>query len=341
MADPLTASTVDTTGKAKAKDTKGIKDIEGIEGAKGAANAGGGPGARPGEWRSAARRRAGTPHAAAGSGRARLRWIVGGATLAVLAAGAVLLPWLGGLDERVLDYGAVRRPPSAEHLFGTDETGRDLVLLAFAGLRVSLLVAVLCAVISTVFGAVVGAVSGAVGGWTDRLLMRVVDTINAVPHLLLGIVIVALYRGSLTAVVASIALTHWTTVARIVRSEVLSLRQRPYIDAAISGGSSRWRVVRRHLLPAVVPQAAISAVLLLPHAVWHETALSFLGLGLPPHMASIGNILGDGRDAVLLGAWWIVTLPSVLLVVATLAVSGVAATWRDRLVPRRRSELAL
>ncbi|WHT17825.1 ABC transporter permease [Crossiella sp. CA-258035] len=292
-------------------------------------------------WRSAARKRAGTPRGKGAAGRARLRLWLGIGTLVALVLGAVLLPWLGGLDESSVDYRSIRLAPSLEHPFGTDGGGRDLVLRTFAGLRVSLLVAALCAVLSTVLGVLVGGLSGLVGGWTDRLLMRLVDTVNAVPHLLLGIVIVALYRGSLTAVVASIALTHWTTVARIVRAEVLSLRQRPFVDAAISGGSSRWRVLRRHLLPAVVPQAAVSAVLLLPHAVWHETALSFLGLGLPPHLASIGNILTEGRQAVLLGAWWIVALPSVVLVVATLAVSGVAAVWRDRLVPRRRSELAL
>ncbi|MBP2477275.1 peptide/nickel transport system permease protein [Crossiella equi] len=292
-------------------------------------------------WRSAARKRAGTPRGKGAAGRARLRLWLGVATLAALVLGAVLLPWLGELDQSLVDYRSIRLAPSPEHPFGTDGAGRDLLLRTFAGLRVSLLVAALCAVLSTVLGVVVGGASGLVGGWTDRLLMRLVDTVNAVPHLLLGIVIVALYRGSLTAVVASIALTHWTTVARIVRAEVLSLRQRPYVDAAISGGSSRARVLRRHLLPAVVPQAAVSAVLLLPHAVWHETALSFLGLGLPPHLASIGNILTEGRQAVLLGAWWIVAMPSVVLVVATLAVSGVAAVWRDRLVPRRRSELAL
>ncbi|MCK2243255.1 MULTISPECIES: ABC transporter permease [unclassified Crossiella] len=293
------------------------------------------------EWRSAARKRAGTPRGKGAAGRARLRLWLGLGTMLGLVLGAILLPWLGGLDESVVDYHSIRLGPSAEHPFGTDGGGRDLLLRTFAGLRVSLLVAALCAVLSTVLGVLIGGLSGLVGGWPDRLLMRLVDTVNAVPHLLLGIVIVALYRGSLTAVVASIALTHWTTVARIVRAEVLSLRQRPFVDAAISGGSSRWRVLRRHLLPAVVPQAAVSAVLLLPHAVWHETALSFLGLGLPPHLASIGNILTEGRQAVLLGAWWIVALPSVVLVVATLAVSGVAAVWRDRLVPRRRSELAL
>ena len=296
---------------------------------------------QPGSWRTAVRRRAGTPRGRGAAGRARFRLVGGIGLLVALVLAAVLGPWLGGLDDRLIDYTAVRLAPSLAHPFGTDDAGRDLLLRSLAGLRVSLLVAVLCAVISTVLGAVLGALSGAVGGWTDRLLMRLVDTVNAVPHLLLGIVIVALYRGSLWAVVASIALTHWTTVARIVRAEVLSLRQRPFIDAAISGGASRRRVLRRHLLPAVVPQAAMSAVLLLPHAVWHETALSFLGLGLPPHLASLGNILGDGRDAVLLGAWWIVVFPSALLVAATLAVSGIASVWRDRLVPRRRSELAL
>ncbi|HEY8373915.1 MAG TPA: ABC transporter permease [Pseudonocardiaceae bacterium] len=298
------------------------------------------PGTDPGPWRPAARRRAGTPRGN-GAGRARLRLVAGLVTLVLLVLGAVLLPWLGGLDQQRVDYEAIRLAPSPAHLFGTDDAGRDVLQLSFAGLRVSLLVAGSCAVLSTVLGTLVGALAGGVGGWTDRVLMRLVDALNAVPHLLLGIVIVALYQGGLGAVVASIALTHWTSVARIVRAEVLSLRHRPFVDAAVSGGSSRWRVLRRHLLPAVVPQAALSAVLLLPHAVWHETALSFLGLGLPPHMASIGNLLGDGRDAVLLGAWWIVLLPSSLLVALTLAVSGIAATWRDRHLPRRRSELAL
>jgi peptide/nickel transport system permease protein len=195
--------------------------------------------------------------------------------------------------------------------------------------------------LATTLGTVIGAVSGAVGGRFDRIVMRVVDSVNAVPHLLLGILIVALYRGSLAAVVVSIAATHWTTVARIVRTQVLSLRARPYVDAAISTGASRWQVVRRHLLPAVAPQCAVAATLLLPHAVFHETALSFLGLGLPAHLPSLGNMMNDARADVLLGVWWTLAAPTVVLVLTTLALAGVTGWWRDRLVPKRRTELEL
>ncbi|PRW64382.1 ABC transporter permease [Actinopolyspora mortivallis] len=292
---------------------------------------------RKGEWRDVARSRAGTKR---GRGATRSRTRLSVAVLALLLLAAVLVPWLSP-STGLVDYGSVRMPPAPGHPFGTDTSGRDLFTRSWAGLRISLLVAAVSTLVSTVLGSVVGTVAGSFGGWTDRLLMRLVDAVNSVPHLLLGIVIVALYRGTVLAVVLSIGLTHWATVARVVRSEVLGLRERPYVDAAISAGASRWWILRRHMLPAVVPQASLSAVLLVPHAVFHETALSFLGLGLPPHLASIGNILGDGREAVLLGAWWIVAFPALLLVATTLAVSGLAAAWRDRTVPARRSELTL
>ncbi|MGJ7906076.1 ABC transporter permease [Actinopolyspora sp. H202] len=295
---------------------------------------------RPRPWRSATRVRAGAVRGAAGAVRARLRLVTAITVLCVLTLAALLVPALSAAPGTV-DYQAIRLPPSPGHPFGTDTSGRDLFVRSLAGLRVSLLVAAVSTVVSTVLGTAVGALSGASGGWADRLLMRVVDAVNAVPHLLLGIVIVALYQGTVLAVVLSIGLTHWATVARVVRSEVLGLRNRPYVDAAVSAGAGRWWVLRKHLLPAIVPQAALSAVLLVPHAVFHETALSFLGLGLPPHLASIGNILSDGREGVLLGAWWIVAFPAGLLVATTLSVSGIAAAWRDRTIPTRRSELTL
>lgn len=300
----------------------------------------GDPAPPAGEWRSAARTRAGTPRGGAGN-RARLRLVWSAGLLGALVLAAIVVPWFWPASEQLFDYTQVRQPPSGEHVFGTDQAGRDLFVRTLAGLRVSLVVAAICAAGAITLGTVVGSVAGFLGGWPDRLLMRLLDTVNAVPHLLLGIVIVALYRGSMTAVIVSIVVTHWTTVARIVRAEVLSLRRRPFVDAAISGGATRGHILRRHIVPAVAGQAALSAVLVLPHAVWHETALSFLGLGLPPHLASIGNILSDARSDLLLGGWWTVAFPSALLVLTTLAAAGIAATLRDRLVPRRRSELAL
>ena len=259
----------------------------------------------------------------------------------MLVGYAVLVPWVAGVDERVTDFAAARQGPSLAHPFGTDSAGRDLFVRTAAGLRVSLLVAAVCAVLSTVLGAVVGAVSGAVGGRVDRAVMRLVDAVNAVPHLLLGIVLVALFRGSLVAIIASIALTHWTQVARIVRAEVLSLRDREHVDAAVLGGATRWYVVRRHLLPAALPQALVAAVLLLPHAVWHESTLSFLGLGLPPHRASLGTLLEEARSSLLLGGWWVLVFPALGLVLATLAVAGVGSALRDRVALPRRVEVDL
>jgi peptide/nickel transport system permease protein len=288
-------------------------------------------------WRPATRSRLGTGDAPR-SPRARL--ICSATVLGVLVLAVLLVPLVAQLDQQVVDLGDANRPPGLAHPFGTDELGRDVLLRCVYGLRVSLAVGLLAALVSTVLGTSVGALAGAAGGWTDRLLMRLVDVISSVPHLLLGIVIVAILRPSLSSVVWSIALTHWLSSARIVRSEVLSLRSRPFIDAAIAGGSSPVRIMTRHLLPNVAPQALLAATLMVPHAIWHETALSFLGLGLPPHLASIGNMLNDASRSLLIGGWWMSLAPGLVFVVTTLAVAGLSGAWRDRLNPKRRSELS-
>ncbi|MBO4160061.1 ABC transporter permease [Micromonospora sp. MMS20-R2-23] len=273
----------------------------------------------------------------------------GGRPGVVLAAGVLtaavvaclLAPLLWPLDQSAVDLARTRLAPSPDHLAGTDDLGRDVALRSLYGLRVSLLVGAVAALVATVIGGLVGAVAGTVGGRVDRALMRVVDTIAALPHLLLGIFIVAMLRPSLGAVVASIALTHWLSTARIVRSELLSLRSRPFIDAAVSGGAGRARVLTRHLLPHVLPRLALATTLMVPHAVWHETALSFLGLGLPPHLASIGNMINDGQRSLLTGAWWASIVPGLALVTVTLALAALTGRWRDRLDPRVRAELQL
>ncbi|GLP70240.1 ABC transporter permease [Streptomyces sp. TUS-ST3] len=263
------------------------------------------------------------------------------ALVAVTVLAVLLVPPLIQLDQQAVDLALKLQPPSWAHPFGTDDVGRDLLLRCVYGLRVSLFVGVVAALTATVIGTAVGATAGALGGWFDRGVMRLVDTFSSVPHLLLGIFIVALFRPGVWPVVVSVGLTHWLSTARIVRAEVLSLRSRPYIDAAVSGGASRWRVAVRHLLPAVLPQAALAAVLMVPHAMWHESALSFLGLGLPSHMASLGNLIQTARGSLLAGQWWPTLFPGLFLVVPTLAIAGLAGAWRERINPRRRSELML
>lgn len=264
------------------------------------------------------------------------------ATIVVAVALAVLIvPPLAQLDQQAVDLSNKLHPPSWAHPFGTDDVGRDLLLRCVYGLRVSLLVGLVAALTATVIGTAIGALAGSFGGWPDRVVMRIVDTLSSIPHLLLGIFIVAMFRPGVWPVIISVALTHWLSTARIVRSEVLSLRSRPFIDAAVSGGASRVQVIVRHLLPGVLPQAGLAAVLMVPHAMWHESALSFLGLGLPAHQASLGNLVQSARGSLLAGDWWPTLFPGLFLIIPTLALAGLAGAWRDRINPRRKSELML
>lgn len=248
--------------------------------------------------------------------------LIGAAVLAVIVAYAVFVPLIAGTDQKLTDFSSARLPPSSGHLFGTDHAGRDLFVRLASGLRISLLIAALCAVLAMVLGMLVGAASATLGGRADRSIMRCIDAVNAVPHLLLGVVIVAMFRGSVTAIVASIALTHWTQVARIVRAEVLSLRGLEYVEASYLLGRTRTQVLRRHFLPAALGQGTVATVMLLPHAIWHESTLSFLGLGLSPDRASLGTLLQEAQTEVMLGGWWALAFPALLLVCTTLAIAA-------------------
>ncbi|MBP5941337.1 ABC transporter permease [Streptomyces acidiscabies] len=261
--------------------------------------------------------------------------------IAATALAVLLVPPLVQLDQQSVDLASKLLPPSWSHPFGTDDLGRDLLLRCVYGLRVSLLVGLAAALTATVLGTAVGALAGTFGGWVDRVVMRAVDTVSSVPHLLLGIFVVAMFRPGVWPVIVSVGVTHWLSTARIVRAEVLSLRSRAFVDAAISGGASRRRVTVRHLLPGVLPQAGLAAVLMVPHAMWHESALSFLGLGLPSHMASLGGLVQSARGSLLAGQWWPTLFPGLFIIVPTLAIAGAAGAWRERINPRRRSELML
>lgn len=242
--------------------------------------------------------------------------------LCLLVAYAVVVPMLFPVNPSLVDYQTGAQGPSAAHPFGTDVAGRDLFVRSATGLRVSLLAALVGAAGAVFIGTVVGASCAVIGGRVDRWCLRGVDALNAVPHLLLGIVVASFFRGSLLAIVMVVMLTHWTQTARMVRSEILSLHQEDHVRAAISQGFTRAQLVRHLGLPRVMGHLGVASGLLVPHAVWHESTLTFLGLGLPPHLPSLGSLLQLGQESLLSGSWWSLAVPAGLLVLTTVSLAG-------------------
>ncbi|GIZ98990.1 MULTISPECIES: ABC transporter permease [Tsukamurella] len=246
--------------------------------------------------------------------------------LTAIVVFAVAVPVLAG--PQVADFAAALRPPGSGSVLGTDHSGYDLAVRTASALRISLLLAAICAVLSAVIGLAVGLAAATLGGWFDAVLMRLVDGVNALPHLVVGVVIAALWRGDPVAIVASIALTHWPSVARVVRAELLAATTSGWVETSRLAGASRLFVARRHLLPAVSGQALVAAIVILPHAVWHESTLSFLGVGLSPDRASLGSLLGQARGDVLTGAWWTLAVPGLALVATALVCAACGASIR-------------
>lgn len=262
-----------------------------------------------------------------GEARSRSR-LAGASVLVLLALLAITVPALAPDTLLTADLTVSRQAPSAAHWFGTDQAGHDLLVRSLQGLRISLLIAVLSAVAAAVIGVLLGT-AAALGGWLDAVLMRLTDTVNALPQLMVGVVIVALYAGSLPALVAAVALTHWPAIARVVRAEAAVVATSGWVDAAYLAGMSRLRVWSVHLLPAVSRQTWTAVVVMVPHAIWHESTLSFLGVGLPPEAPSLGVLLEQARGEVLLGNWWMLLFPAGLLMLTTLAIAVVGRSGRS------------
>jgi peptide/nickel transport system permease protein len=219
-------------------------------------------------------------------------------------------------------------------LLGTDGYGRDMLSRMVYGARVSLLVGAIAALMALLVGALVGTVAGTLGGWVDVLLMRATDLVLAVPRLFLALMLVAIYGASLTTTILVLGGTTWMAAARLVRGEILSLRERDFVQAARASGAPPSRVGLRHLLPSAAAPLLVEGTLRVGETILLEAALSFLGLGVPPPSPSWGNLIADGRDT-LLDAWWVSTLPGLAIAATVIALNLVGDAARERATGRK------
>lgn len=255
--------------------------------------------------------------------------------IVALYALALLAPLLAPFDPAAIDDVMETRylPPSWEHPFGTDEFGRDLFSRALYGARVSLSVGFLAVLVAVTIGTLYGAVAGYFGGVVDNVLMRVVDVIIAFPTFFLMLMLVGLFEANVVFMVLILGFTSWTGTARFIRGEVLSLKEREFVEGARAIGLPAHLIVLRHLIPSAMAPVLVSAALMVGGMVGAEAGLSFLGIGIRPPTPSWGNMLAQGQDALLV-AWWIAFFPGMLLAITMLAFNLLADGLRDALDPK-------
>lgn len=249
---------------------------------------------------------------------------------------SALAPLITGYDPTSVHLNAVYQPPSAEHIMGTDEMGRDVFTRLLYGGRVSLLVGLLAIVISTVAGSAYGALSGFLGHKADALLMRLLDALMSIPNMFLMLVFQVLLGTGIFNIIIAIGFTSWMQTPRMVRAEVLSLKERDFVKAAVVMGTPWWRIITKHLMPHCLATISVVVTVGVGHAIMSEAALSFLGLGIPPHRPSWGNMLMGGQNSILAGAWWMPFFPGLAVVATVLSIIYLGDYLQVRLNPRQQ-----
>jgi peptide/nickel transport system permease protein len=255
--------------------------------------------------------------------------------LAVFVVLAVLAPWIAPYDPTKLDLRAIKQPPSAAHIFGTDTVGYDVFSRFVWGARTSLTVGFGAVAVSVVIGTVLGVVAGYYGGWSDQLISRVIDSLLSLPALLLVAVFVSVIGPSLQSVIIVISLLTWPQIARIVRGQYLVLRESEFITATRVIGATDRSIMVRHLLPNVLGPLSVAATFYMAMAILLEAALSFLGLGVKPPAPSWGNMVNLATNAnTLQNMPWVWVPPAVAIALIVLAINFVGDGLRDAVDPR-------
>ena len=259
--------------------------------------------------------------------------VAGALFIASMLICAAFAPIIALHDPASIDTTAILAPPSPAHPFGTDTLGRDIFSRIVYGARISLMIGFIAVGIAVLIGLVFGSIAGYYGGRIDTIIMRFVDVMLCFPIFFLILAVIAVLEPSITTIMVVIGATSWMGVARLVRAEILTLKERDYIAAArVMGGSDLW-IITRHLIPNAIGPVLVSATLGIGGAILIESALSFLGIGVQPPTPSWGNILMDGKSTLGV-AWWLTIFPGVFILLTVLAYNLLGEGLRDLLEPR-------
>ena len=261
--------------------------------------------------------------------------VIGGVVVLGLVTLAAMAPWLSPWDPNRPDVRKTLDPPSAQHWLGTDQLGRDVLSRMLYGARVSLAVGFISVGIAATVGVLLGAAAGHHGGFVDASIMRVVDLMLVFPRFFLLLAVLAFLPPSIWTIMVVIGLTGWMGVARLVRAEFLTLKEREFVIWSHAVGASAPRVVFRHVLPNAMGPVLVAMTLGIPAAILTESGLSFLGLGVQPPYATWGNILNEGKDAIEI-AWWLSVYPGLAILITVLSYNLLGEGVRDALDPRLR-----
>jgi len=237
--------------------------------------------------------------------------------IAILVAGSVIDP-----DKFSIDLINKNQAPSLNHIFGTDWIGRDMFFRTLKGLSISMKIGVLSSIISGIIAVILGIIGPTCGKKVDLVITWFIDLVLSVPHTLIIILISMAAGGGLKGIVLGVSLTHWTSLTRIIRAEVMQVKESDYTKIAKNFGKSNLYIAKNHILPHVIPQLLVGIVLIFPHAILHEASVTFLGFGLQSHEPAIGIILSEAMKYLTSGKWWLAFFPGLSLVLVSMMVDN-------------------
>ena len=261
--------------------------------------------------------------------------VAGGAVVILLFVVSLFAPWISPYDPNAINLSEVLAQPSPDHLFGTDQLGRDVLSRIIWGAGISLKVGFVATGFSLLIGVILGALAGYYGRWVDAVIMRFVDIMLCFPSFFLILAVIAILEPSIWNIMIVIGLTGWMGITRLVRADFISLRERDFVQAARAVGAGDLRIIFRHILPNAMASVLVAATLGVAGAILTESALSFLGIGVQPPTPSWGNILTAGKNNIDI-AWWLSLYPGLAILITVLGYNLLGEGIRDSLDPRLR-----